>query len=281
MEPAAPNQSVHSVGKDGDEQLGLDLALRQNAYDFLNASIEEAGAAEDAPVRWKFAIVHLTQALELMLKARLALEHPLLVMSNIDRPGNLTVDFAKALERLRSCDVEIAADDIKRLSAARAIRNQLVHFHTRSTPSDLKAAYIDLFEFAHAFHLKELGGELHDFVDSDFHSDEAGLMESFRSQAVIYQGAEIHPQWAAEIIASQFMKYIICTDGRRLERIPCGDAKDLFGARQDGNCHDCSVRPGQLHGIGCDSEACPNCGAQFMYSCYACNASLADDEAIT
>lgn len=32
------------------------------------------------------------------------------------------------------------------------------------------------------------------------------------------------------------------------------------------NCHDCAVKPGELHKPGCDVERCPRCGYQ-MISC--------------
>jgi hypothetical protein len=33
------------------------------------------------------------------------------------------------------------------------------------------------------------------------------------------------------------------------------------------NCHDCDVKPGELHKPGCDVERCPWCGHQII-SCY-------------
>lgn len=30
------------------------------------------------------------------------------------------------------------------------------------------------------------------------------------------------------------------------------------------NCHDCRVKEGQLHKLGCDMERCPRCGGQLI-----------------
>ena len=47
------------------------MSLLENAYDFLNESLRSAGRAEAEPHAWKFAVLNLVQAIELLLKARL------------------------------------------------------------------------------------------------------------------------------------------------------------------------------------------------------------------
>jgi hypothetical protein len=39
-------------------------------------------------------------------------------------------------------------------------------------------------------------------------------------------------------------------------------------------CHDCGVRRGELHLDGCDMEACPSCGGQYM----CCDCRIDDDD---
>lgn len=39
---------------------------------------------------------------------------------------------------------------------------------------------------------------------------------------------------------------------------------DVIGESPQGPCHDCGVLPGQYHHEGCDVEACPICGGQFL-----------------
>ena len=64
----------------------IELSLRENAYDFINESLRNAVRAEAEPLVWKFAISNVVQAIELMLKARLQAEHPLLIFQNVDQP---------------------------------------------------------------------------------------------------------------------------------------------------------------------------------------------------
>lgn len=241
--------------------------------------MEEAAFAEDEPRRWKFAISHIAQTLELLLKARLAREHELLVRANVDKSGRLTVGFDQALERLKNCGVAIDQEDLRRLRSARELRNDLVHFTTNATSAELKAAYIDLFEFAHVFHLKELNEELHDYVDPDLRDTEAVLMEAFRADMTTYQGAEIIPKFAAEIVAAQYETKLHIA-GQAVDRIRYGnerrydDEEGSFKAMP--NCGDCAVRTGQLHVPGCDIEECPRCGRQLI-SC-DCEWAYEDDK---
>jgi hypothetical protein len=243
--------------------MDIRLALRESAYDFLNVSIDEAGLAEEEPRRWKFAIVHIAQTLELLLKARLAQEHELLVRANVGKAGRLTVGFNQALERLAHCGVHFDQADLRRLESARNLRNDVVHFATMAEPEELRAAYIDLFEFAHVFHLKELHEELHEHVAEEAWAAEAHFMEAFRSDTTTYQGVEIRPPFAAEIVAAQYEPQIL-VNGQPLDRIRYRDEREHFMKDFDGNCGDCAVRPGQLHVPGCDWETCPHCGRQLI-----------------
>lgn len=42
------------------------------------------------------------------------------------------------------------------------------------------------------------------------------------------------------------------------------NGQEKFGAFSVGRCHDCYVRSGNYHHLGCDVEECPRCGNQWI-----------------
>lgn len=162
-----------------------DLDLRRNAYDFLNESIRNAERADTNPVIWKFAIVNIAQTIELLLKERLRQEHQLLVYIDVDRRRQ-TVGVDQALARLETCGVSFEQEDIARIKRARDIRNNIVHYDISANEDQLRVSYIDLFEFAHVFHLESFGEELHSHIEDELWQSEAEFMEDFRREFVQY-----------------------------------------------------------------------------------------------
>lgn len=258
---------------DGDEGAAQDdevdlshvvrLDVRANAYDFLEESLRYANAAAEDPVGWKFAIVLAAQGIELLLKARLAQEHPLLVQANPDRPPpGTTVGVDVAIARLLAVGVTLQDEDQLRIRRAGRLRNEFMHYEVAATVGQMRAAYADLLEFAHAFNLNEFGDELHDHLSEDLYAMEAAVMALFRRQMVVYQGSEVTRWFPTEIVEAQFALSIKIGE-RSFERIRRGTPEDLFG-ETDNPCHDCSVLKGQLHAWGCDSERCPSCKGQLL-----------------
>src|SRR3546814_16297843 len=77
------------------------VTLLDNATLFVNEAIRNARRAKRQPNQWSFAILHLVQALELLMKHVLQLQNPLFIYENIDHPKN-TVSLGICLERLKS-----------------------------------------------------------------------------------------------------------------------------------------------------------------------------------
>lgn len=71
-----------------------------------------------------------------------------------------------------------------------------------------------------------------------------------------------HPSYEDEVAAAQQVRaYMI--DGREFVRIGYGSEQEDWDA-DHGPCHDCGVKKGQRHVMGCDIERCPRCGGQVI-----------------
>jgi hypothetical protein len=242
-------------------------ALLESAYDFVEHSLQQAMDAEEEPRLWKFAIIDIATAVELFLKERLRREHPVLVFTKVDDGSGHTVSLDVALKRLRACQVIFENDDVTRLNRARDIRNSIIHFSSSATGEQLRAAYVDLFEFAHAFHVKEFNEELHDQIGEFSWAAEAKFIEEFKREFVEYHGERVHREWPSRLVDAQFYKYLLI-DGVAFSRIPYGDPKEGRERNPQRPCHDCAALAGQFHGPDCDAERCPKCGGQaLMDSC--------------
>jgi hypothetical protein len=74
----------------------IELSLLENAESFVSESISNAIAAENDPRQWKFAILAVVQAIELVLKEMRRREHWTLVFQSVDKP-KLTVSLEQAM----------------------------------------------------------------------------------------------------------------------------------------------------------------------------------------
>ena len=108
---------------------GLKLALLENAFDFLVEGIERFGRAPEG-TDLKYSLLHVAQATELFLKARLAREHRLLVFADPAKgsEASSTVDIHTALRRLSAAGVNVTQDDLADILAIQNLRNRLLHF---------------------------------------------------------------------------------------------------------------------------------------------------------
>lgn len=246
-----------------DNAAVLTLNLRANALDFIEEGLRYAEIAAEDPHGWKFAIILAAQGVELLLKERLAQEHPLLVQANPDKAASgRTVEVEVAIARLQAAGVRLAPNDIRRLRSATRLRNTFMHYEVDAPVRQLEATFADIFEFAHVFSWEELREEIHDHLDEGLFAVEAAMMERFRREFIVYQGSEVVRWFPSEIVDAQFAVTMRIGD-KVYGRVRHGVPGDTSGG-QDIPCHDCSVLKGQLHAGGCDSEKCPACGGQLL-----------------
>jgi hypothetical protein len=146
------------VGRQLQPRLYLDVA--QNAFDFLLDAAERAAAGGMRD--YKYAILHLSAAVELLLKARLEQEHWSLLFADTDKAtpaalqsGNFrSVDFDVARRRLENiCGVLVDDSATKNL---RNIRNQIEHFRVDIEAPQVKSLLATGISFFLDFCRREL-----------------------------------------------------------------------------------------------------------------------------
>ena len=243
------------------------MSLRESAYDFLHNSLYAYFLATkdehpaDFKRYWKFAIVDIIQAMELLFKETLRLEHEFLVYDNIDKRKN-TVSITTALQRLISIGkIDITNDDEKIIHRAIEIRNLIIHFELELNTKELSNIYAILFEFLHYFHYKCLGEELHKYIDPQYWEEEGELIEKFKNEFVLYDGVEVHKNYPVQIAESQMFP-TFKVQGVEYKRIKYGDEPSNWAKSE--RCPDCAVRKGLYHALYCDWERCPKCGGQAI-----------------
>lgn len=244
----------------------LEMDLLDNAYDFVNESLRAARSAQKRARAWKFAIVHLVQAIELLLKERLRREHAALIYENVDRRKN-TVSLTQAVHRLDGLGIVLTHREKAAIEKARTWRDRMIHHEFVVNVHETKAVYSRLFEFATTFHAEHLGGELHAQVQETHWRKEAELIAFFHREFILYNGEQVWRGIPAEILEAQTIEeYTV--DGDMFPRIRYG-SEPHFQPDWTHACGDCAVAIGQFHLLRCDIETCPRCRTQAL-SC-ACD----------
>jgi hypothetical protein len=239
----------------------IKMTLLENSYDFLNESLRATVRAEDDPHAWKFAVLHIVQSVELLLKARLQAEHPSLLYDNVDTPKR-TVTLGQAMGRIAgAARIPLSSRELRTIRKGSQWRDQIVHFEFEISPYQVETVYSQLFEFLTRFHNDHTDfGELHAYIDRGLWAKEAELIEFFRREVVLYNDVEVARTWPAEVMSAQEATKIEL-HGREFDRLVRGVDWPSLGEYP---CHDCGIVDGQLHVPGCDMETCPRCFGQLI-----------------
>ena len=145
----------------------IKLSLLENAESFASEGIQCAIRAEKQSKEWKFAILHIVQAIELVLKEILRREHESFIYENIDNPQN-TVSLLKALTRIsKVSENEFTEDDIKKINRAVSFRNKFTHSSFEYNTIQMKSVFADMFSFLQHCYTSFLRRRLEDFIDQD------------------------------------------------------------------------------------------------------------------
>lgn len=244
------------------------ITLLENASLFVNEAIRNARRAKRVPYYWSFAILHLVQGLELLMKHVLQLQHPLFIYEDIDNPKN-TAGIALCLSRLKSvARIQVDEKEERAIKRASLQRNKIVHHEHDLNPDYYRSVFIGLFEFIHYFYAKHLQGELHDRIDPKLWRTEAELLAQFDSEWVTYRGKRLPSKLPFDIVVAQRYSMVrkpVRTGFTYLHR-------ERYDGSLGPDCPDCGVNAGEYHTAICDIERCPGCGGQLLMCLAADNA---------
>jgi hypothetical protein len=250
------------------ERTQLRLSLIENAYDSFAESLGYVERAITDPSRWKFAVLNLVHAVELVLKQRLVDEHELLIWQDVDRPGSRTVSLDKAIQRLATARVAMDDGDVQAIQTAIRWRNNITHYEVDLVAEEVRENYLLIFEFLDKFHEAHFPGSLSGHIPDEHVQTAMDLAESFQREFIEFRGRSVHRRWARKLVAAQRTTFLEL-EGVKYPRVVYGSEdfwdedymKDLV---PKDFCRDCAAAIGEYHGPGCVVEECPNDHGQLF-----------------
>jgi hypothetical protein len=144
------------------------LELEENALDSLVHGVEHF-LSERRPSDLKYAVLHVFQAVELYMKAKLASIHPILMLAKPEdhaNPDPKSAEFGPLVKRIQAVGASVSEDDLAVLDCVRRRRNQIEHHRVSLNREDATILVGKTIRFLEEFMLDELGITLEDKVDS-------------------------------------------------------------------------------------------------------------------
>lgn len=142
----------------------LKFTVLENGLDFIYTALVHL-KGDPKPRDLKYAVLHLSAGVELILKDKLRREHWSLVFDDIDKAdleiyssGDfVSVNLKASIQRLiKICDVDIDSNEQRSLFNLRKSRNRLEHFATVDSPTALKSSSAGVLSFILDFISTEL-----------------------------------------------------------------------------------------------------------------------------
>lgn len=217
----------------------------------------EAEIKDDAR-NYKYAIQHIAQGVELILKARLFKEHPILIYNNLD--SNLTaesstVNVEKAILRLSNVRVVFKAKERKAIKDVRKIRNRIEHKDCYFQIQETRVILGEALKFIDEFAKKELNLDIREVLDRRTCAQLANLIGFYDEQVKL-----------AEKTAYELKKELT-NQGAEVDILSCPVCFSDTLVVQRGECHGMGPH-GEDDYVECDdilrTEKCEACSAKLL-----------------
>jgi hypothetical protein len=166
----------------------VDFTVLENGLDFISSALGYL-EGDPSPRDLKYAVLHLSAGIELILKDRLRREHWSLVFADMDkadlgaysRGDFVSVDLRTAMDRLgKICNVNIREGDRQALNNLRRSRNRLEHFACPEAPAALKATTAEVLCFVIDFVARELPVDGFTEIEAKLLDDIRKMLPAFR-----------------------------------------------------------------------------------------------------
>lgn len=131
-----------------------------------------------------FAILHVTTAVELILKERLARIHPNLIFKTLDAETldrSRTVGLRELPLRLSHLGVQISATEIETIREVSRWRNEIVHHTPTYDRKSALAKLGEIYNFLGFFLVHQLGLDLKSVISTDLYKTAGMLLDEWKN----------------------------------------------------------------------------------------------------
>ena len=163
----------------------LTLDLLSNAMDSIVHGLEHYVEGLNSATNYKFAILHIAQGIELILKERLRQEHWVLIYDKVEKPNkSRTIDFETAVARLQSI-CKLSLDKyIDGLRGLRNARHEIEHYKVSLSEKEAAMLIGSNIPFLIEFLEDELKTTLQEHIRDEETWQELLLIESVFAKAI-------------------------------------------------------------------------------------------------
>jgi hypothetical protein len=147
------------------------LDLLKNSISYFREAVSYAQQDSANTNHWKFAILHVVQAMELAFKERLRRVHPVFIYESVDRTDK-TLSLRGALNRLRNPSIgnfPITDADKSKIEKAFDLRSELTHFEFNHAHEHIELKFAEIFSFMIFFYRSQLNLDTTEFIDEAQH----------------------------------------------------------------------------------------------------------------